>query len=132
MKAVSSIAPHAQPASSAVEILLSERHAAFLEQLRLLIGPDMPVAFGWPHAIRTILERIEESGIDLTAASSEEEIAFLGAKGLRVMTTKKPAVSTESLSASKKIRSAVPRENRSNRPETDRFRSGKPLRSNHG
>ncbi len=47
------------------------------------INPAMPKAFGWPQAIRTILDRIEESKIDLTVASSEYEIAQLAAGELR-------------------------------------------------
>jgi len=85
MKVLSATCPSApQHDNFAVEVVLSAEHTAFLERLRQEIGPQMPVAFGWPHAIRTILERIEESGIDLTDASSEEEIARLGASGLRV------------------------------------------------
>jgi hypothetical protein len=64
-------------------ILLSQRHASFLTKMSGEINPAMPTAFGWPHAIRTILDRIEESKIDLTVASSEHEIAQLAAGELR-------------------------------------------------
>ena len=64
-------------------ILLSQRHAAFLAQVSQEINPEMPEVFGWPHAIRTILDRIEASGVDLTAATSEGEIAQLAAAELR-------------------------------------------------
>ena len=64
-------------------ISLPQRHATFLSQISSAINPDMPAAFGWPHAIRLILERIEESGIDLTEASTEHEIASVAAVALR-------------------------------------------------
>jgi len=64
-------------------ITLSRRHAAFLETVAQGINPDMPEVFGWPHAIRTILDHIEASGIDLTEASNEGEIARLAAAELR-------------------------------------------------
>jgi hypothetical protein len=64
-------------------IFLSYRHASFLAKMSDEINPAMPKAFGWPQAIRTILDRIEESKIDLTVASSEHEIAQLAAGELR-------------------------------------------------
>src|SRR5947209_17408972 len=64
-------------------LMLSDHHLDYLERLCQSINPQMPAAFGWPHAIRAILDRIEESGIDLTDASSEEEIALLAAGRLR-------------------------------------------------
>jgi len=64
-------------------ITLSRRHAAYLDHVSHGINPEMPEVFGWPHAIRTILDRIEASGIDLTEASNEREIARLAAAELR-------------------------------------------------
>lgn len=64
-------------------IFLSQQHASFLAKMSSEINPAMPKAFGWPQAIRTILDRIEESNIDLTVASSEYEIAQLAAGELR-------------------------------------------------
>lgn len=72
-----------EPLPTTETISLSQRHAAFLSKLSNAINPDMPAAFGWPHAIRLILERIEESGIDLTEARTEHEIANLAAVALR-------------------------------------------------
>lgn len=80
------VAPgHDAPESSvAMEtIVLSQRHAAFLSRVSSEINPDMPEAFGWPHAIRLILDRIEASGVNLTEATTEGEIAELAAVGLR-------------------------------------------------
>ena len=96
-------------------IVLSEAQVEYLEQ----ISPELNPAFGWSHAIRTILDRFEQSGIDLTAASSEEEIARLAAAQLR---------SSAALCASVSSRSAVRPEYRSSLPATDRCRSGKPPR----
>ena len=96
-------------------IVLSEAQVEYLEQ----ISPELNPAFGWSHAIRTILDRFEQSGIDLTAASSEEEIARLAAAQLR---------SNAALCASASSRSATRPEYRSSLPATDRCRSGKPPR----
>lgn len=104
------------------EILgLSQTHASFLERVSRGMNPDMPAVFGWPHAIRAILDHFEESGIDFTAASSEEEIAEIAAAGLRE--------ATEPLCALAPNRSAARPECRSNPLATDRRRSGKPPRS---
>lgn len=134
MKVLSATCPTpTAPDTAAVEIMLSAEHTAFLERLRQEIGPDMPVAFGWPHAIRTILERIEESGIDLTDASSEEEIARLVAGKLRVATGRrtKPATAA-SYAALAPTRSEARPVYRSSQPATDRFRFGKRPRSSRG
>jgi hypothetical protein len=61
-------------------LVLSDRHLDYLGQISLELNPDMPASFGLPHLIRTILDRVEQSGIDLTDACSEEEIAELAGK----------------------------------------------------
>ena len=81
----------AEPATET--IVLSKRHASFLARMSNEINPAMPKAFGWPQAIRTILDRIEQSNIDLTAASSEYEIARLAAGELRSKSRRRPAPS---------------------------------------
>jgi hypothetical protein len=56
------------------------------ESLRRLSGdlnPDTPMAFGGAHAVRTLLERIEETGIDLSDASSEDEVVELATAAFR-------------------------------------------------
>src|SRR5215213_6249663 len=60
-------------------IVLSDRHLDYLGQIARELNPDMPESFGLPHLIRTLIDRVEESGIDLTDACSEEEIARLAA-----------------------------------------------------
>lgn len=70
-------------------ITLSRQHAAFLDHVSHGINPQMPEVFGWPHAIRTILDRIQASGIDLTEASSERDIARLAAAELRAQSRRR-------------------------------------------
>jgi hypothetical protein len=112
-------------------ILLSAEHLDYLGQAAQELNPDMPASFGLPHLIRTILDRIAESGVDLTEARSEEDIARLAAGRLRQRTTarcgSRPTERTFSSNSS-----AARRSYRSNRPATDPFRSGKPPRSGRG
>ncbi|HEU4521938.1 MAG TPA: hypothetical protein VFT12_08045 [Thermoanaerobaculia bacterium] len=76
--------PTERPAETEIEtILLSPAHLEFLGQLSRTLNPDMPVAFGGPHAVRTLLERLEEAELDLSAASSEQEITRVATAGLR-------------------------------------------------
>jgi len=100
-------------------IVLSEAQVEYLEQML----PEA-TAFGWSHAIRTILDRFEQSGIDLTAASSEEEIARLAAEQLRS--------SAQPCAVSVSSRSAVRPEYQSSLPETGQYRSGRPPRLGRG
>ena len=66
-----------------LEILdLSGRHVDYLGRIAHEMNPAMPASFGLPHLIRAILDRVEESGIDLTDACSEEEIARLATHSL--------------------------------------------------
>jgi hypothetical protein len=114
-------------------IALSGKHLDYLGQLSLELNPNMPLALGWPHLIRKILDRFEESGIDLTDASSEEEIARLAAGRLRGKTTRgRTPRSNGRVSASSMSRQAVRPAYQSNLPARGRSRSGKPPRSSHG
>lgn len=122
--------PEATRSSAASEtMILSEAHAGLLERMSHEINPDMPAAFGWPHAIRLILDHFEENGIDLSAASNEEEIAMLAAARLRAATS---ISVTDPLCASESNRSAARPMYRSNPLATGRRRSGKPPRSGRG
>jgi len=67
------------PNDTTETLVLSGRHLEYLDQISFEMNPEMPLAFGAPHVIRTILDRFAQGGIDLTDASSEEEIAQLGA-----------------------------------------------------
>ena len=112
-------------------IVLSGRHLDYLGEIAREMNPAMPESFGLPHLIRTILDRVEQSGIDLTDAGSEEEIARLVAGRLRQSTpVRRSGKSIEPTFSSSC--STARRSSRSNPPERDRFRSGKPPRSGRG
>src|ERR1051326_1784662 len=83
MKVLTPIEQDSAPSRELETLMLSDHHLDFLERLCHSMNPEMPTAFGLLYAIRAILDRIEESGIDLTDASSEEEIAQLAAGRLR-------------------------------------------------
>lgn len=102
----------ADPATETVA--LSETHIEYLERMS-----QESNALGWSRAIRAILDRFEQSGIDLTAASSEEEIAQLAAAQIR---------SNARLCVSESSQSATRQECQSSLPETSRYRSGRPPR----
>ena len=55
----------------------------YLGRLAREINPDMPMEFAGAHIIRTLLEHFEESGIDLTAAKSEEELVEIATRNLK-------------------------------------------------
>ena len=112
-------------------LVLSDKHLDYLGQAALELNPDMPASFGLPHLIRTILDRVEQSGIDLTDACSEEEIAQLAARRLsgKASNHRKAPRSNARIFSSK---SAARRSDRSSLPATDLYHSGKPPRSNRG
>jgi hypothetical protein len=112
-------------------IVLSDHHLDYLEEIARELNPSMPESFGLPHLIRTILDRVEESGIDLTEAGSEEEIARLAAGRLRQNTPVRRSRQTIERTFSSRY-SAARRSYRSSQPETDRSHSGKPPRSGRG
>jgi hypothetical protein len=63
--------------------VVSRAQFDFLGRLARQINPDMPMEFAGAHIIRTLLERFEESGIDLTAAKSEEELVEIATRSLK-------------------------------------------------
>lgn len=130
MKLVQSMETRVAGQSPATETLvLSGAHLEYLDEMSRVMNPEMPVAFGGPHAIRLILDRIFDSGIDLTAASSEQEIAALAAGRLRGKSRRRASFTTGSLCASSTLnRSAGRRANRSILPAKDPHRSEKPPR----
>lgn len=113
-------------------IVLSDRHLDYLEQIARELNPDMPESFGLPHLIRTLIDRVEESGIDLTDACSEEEIARLAATRLGGPTTRRRTPRPTGRLFSSANPSAARRSHRSSLPAKDRFRSGTPPRSGRG
>ena len=120
--------------SSELETLvLSDEHLDYLGQIAREMNPDMPESFGLPHLIRTIIERVEQSGVDLTDACSEEDIARLAAKRLRgQVDRRRKQRPSERLFSSAKNLSGARRSHRSSLPEIDRFRSGTTPRSGRG
>lgn len=64
-------------------LVLSRAQFDFLAKASRDLNPDMPMAFGGAHVIRILLERIEEAGIDLRDAKSEEDVTQLATTGLR-------------------------------------------------
>ena len=76
--------PVEQAEETAIEtILLSPAQIEFLGQLSRDFDPAMPAAFGFPHAVRTLLDRLEQAELDLSAASSEQEITREATAALR-------------------------------------------------
>ena len=111
-------------------IVLSGKHLGYLEEIARELHPAMPESLGLPHLIRTILDRVEQSGIDLTDAGSEEEIARLAAGRLRQSSPARRSEAIEQTFSSSY--STARRSSRSNPPERDRFHSGKRPRSGRG
>lgn len=132
MKLVSGVAGAAHSANVIETLILSDAHADYLDAVSRALNPDMPAAFGWPHAIRAILDCFEESGIDLTAARNEEELVLLAAGGLRGRhLTERSRFSARS-SSCRVTRSEDRPETRASQPAKDRCRSGRRPRSDRG
>ncbi len=122
---------HLKATNELETLALSDRHLDYLGRVVRQLNPDMPASIGLPHLIRTILDRVEQSGIDLTDASSEEDITRLAAGRLRQTKVRgrTPRPSERTFSS---YSSATRRSYRSSLPERDRFHSGKPPRSGRG
>lgn|SRR3954452_3149116 len=114
-------------------LTLSGRHLEYLDQVSFEMNPDMPLAFGAPHVIRMILDRFAQGDIDLTDASSEEEIAELGVSRLSGRRGRRESrLSSGRPSSSVATQRADRPANRSIPPVTGRCRTGRPPRSGHG
>lgn len=83
MKLVAAEKIEQETPSDTETFVISRAQLDYLGRIAHQINPDMPMAFAGAHVIRTLLERFEESGIDLTAASSEEELTRVAARELR-------------------------------------------------
>jgi hypothetical protein len=112
-------------------LALSDRHLDYLGRIARELNPDMPASIGLPHLIRTILDRVEQSGIDLTDARSEEDIARLAAGRLGQTRSRRRNVRPSERTFSS-YSSTTRRSYRSSLPERDRFHSGRPPRSGRG
>lgn len=114
-------------------LTLTSRQVAYLEKLCAAADPVMAPAFGRPHFIRTLLDCIEQSGIDLTEAATEQDITRLALRSLT-----RPGGNSQRESAIAPISVALAnrpsgrRSYRSNLPERGRHRSGNSPRSNRG
>jgi hypothetical protein len=64
-------------------LFLSQAQFDYLGRAAREMNPDMPMAFAGAHLIRTLLERLEDSGINLAGASSVEELTQIAARGMR-------------------------------------------------
>jgi hypothetical protein len=58
--------PNPQRESELETVFLSKTELDYLDGLGRRLNPDMPAAFSRAHLVRTLLERLEESGLDLT------------------------------------------------------------------
>jgi hypothetical protein len=83
MKLVASKRGRPEPQSEVETFVVSRAQFDYLGRVGHDMNPDMPMAFAGAHVIRTLLERLEESGVDLTGASSEEELTHVAARSLR-------------------------------------------------
>src|SRR6266516_7994400 len=74
MKLVAAKAVDSGMSNDIETFVISRTQLDYLGRLANENHPDMPMAFAGAHVIRALLERFEDSGIDLTEASSEEEL----------------------------------------------------------
>ena len=112
-------------------VTLTPEQAAYLGRLSSAINPDMPAAFGLPFVIRQLIDRFAAAGMDLTGASTEDEIARLAASHLRGEAPGAlPKLSASFSSGSR--RPAVRRSYRSSPPARGRLRCETTPRSDRG
>lgn len=73
----------AEPRSNIETVVVSRAQFDYLGRMGNELNPAMPMAFAGAHVIRTLLERFEESGIDLTEATSEDDLTRIAGRELR-------------------------------------------------
>lgn len=61
MRLVTATPNDLSPETEVETLLLSPAQLEFLGQLSRELDPAMPLAFGRPHALRTLLEKLEEA-----------------------------------------------------------------------
>ncbi|MGZ8795755.1 MAG: hypothetical protein ACXW2F_00310 [Thermoanaerobaculia bacterium] len=83
MKLVATNAVTPEAESDIETFVVSPAQFDYLGRVANEMNPDMPMAFAGAHVIRALLERFEDSGINLTGASSEEELTQIAARGMR-------------------------------------------------
>ena len=83
MKLVAAKAVTRETSNDIETFVVSPAQLDYLGRVAHEMNPDMPMAFAGAHVIRTLLERFEESGIDFTGATSEEDVTRIAAHALR-------------------------------------------------
>jgi hypothetical protein len=58
--------PNTELESELETLILSPTQLDYLDGQGRRLNPDTPAAFSRAHVVRTLLERLEESGLDLT------------------------------------------------------------------
>ena len=59
-----------RPAGSVETVSIPQAHLDFLHGVSQELNPKMPVAIGGAHAIRALLERLEDAGADGAAMAA--------------------------------------------------------------
>ena len=59
----------AKQTGSIETVVIPEKHLDYLGQVSRKMNPEMPLAFGGAHIVRTLLERLEEAEIEGTVAT---------------------------------------------------------------
>ena len=83
MKLVAAKAVEPETSNDIETFVISRAQLDDLGRLANENNPDMPLAFAGAHIIRTLLERFEDSGINLAEASSEEGLTQVAANAMR-------------------------------------------------
>ncbi|GAC1433936.1 MAG: hypothetical protein NVSMB68_06480 [Thermoanaerobaculia bacterium] len=83
MKLVAAQTVESQSTNEIETFVVSRAQLDYLGRVANEMNPEMPMAFAGAHVIRTLLERFEESGINLADAASEGEVTRIAARGLQ-------------------------------------------------
>lgn len=110
------------------ELALPPRLLAWLRDAASKANPHMPASLGMPDVIRILIERAEESGLDLARARCEADIVRLVTDAVQHGRNGLAASAPPSSSGCSGSR----RSSRSSLPARGRSRSGKRPRSGRG
>ena len=83
MRLVAAISPKPYIETEVETLLLSTAQREYLGQLSEGLNPAMPFAFGGAQAVRALLEHLENAQLDLSAASSEDDVTSIATAALR-------------------------------------------------
>lgn len=71
-----------QTSDSVIEtVYLTTEQYEFLRRVARNVNPDMPVAFGAAHVVRTLLERFEQAGVTLPGSPGQGQIPPAASEG---------------------------------------------------